>query len=352
MLLTGATGYLGIHVLRELLEHTESRVYCLVRGDCESAGNRLKDLLMYYFESPMEKLFGKRIFPLEGDITNRDSLMRLAELPIETVINCAASVKHFAHDDSIERINLGGVRNLIDFCLEKGAKLIQTSTTSVLEIAYSDHLPEKDPDEHTLYFGQDLTNQYVHSKFLAERAVLEAAVQKGLKAKIMRYGNLSARYHDGEFQINFNSNSAMGNLRALAILKCVAYDQLGDLLEFTPIDYAAKATVMLSQTPEKCVLFHVLSEQYIRQDHLFRAMQAMGHPIAYVERSDFEKALSDAQNDPRKAELLTSLIRLQLRRRCSEAADHSLPSGTHASGALSAGFQLARHFLGLFQPLY
>lgn len=308
VLLTGATGYLGIHVLRELLEHTESRVYCLVRGDCESAGNRLKDLLMYYFESPMEKLFGKRIFPLEGDITNRDSLMRLAELPIDTVINCAASVKHFAHDDSIERINLGGVRNLIDFCLEKGAKLIQTSTTSVLGIAYSDHLPEKDPDEHTLYFGQDLTNQYVHSKFLAERAVLEAAVQKGLKAKIMRYGNLSARYHDGEFQINFNSNSAMGNLRALAILKCVAYDQLGDLLEFTPIDYAAKATVMLSQTPEKCVLFHVLSEQYIRQDHLFRAMQAMGHPIDYVERSDFEKVLSDAQNDPRKAELLTSLI--------------------------------------------
>jgi hypothetical protein len=37
-------------------------------------------------------------------------------------------------------------------------------------------------------------------------------------------------------------------------------------------------------------------------------MQAMGHPIDYVERSDFEKALSDAQNDPRKAKLLTSLI--------------------------------------------
>ena len=240
VLLTGATGYLGIHVLHELLEQTESRVYCLVRGGRLGAENRLKELLMYYFESPEEELFGKRIFPLEGDITNRDKLMRLTELPIDTVINCAASVKHFAHDDSIERINLGGVRNLIDFCLEKGAKLIHTSTTSVLEIAYSDHLPEKEPDEHTLYFGQDLTNQYVHSKFLAERAVLEAAVQKGLKAKIMRYGNLPAGHSDGELQINFNSNSAMGNLRAFATLKCAAYDQLDLPLEFTPIDYGGQ----------------------------------------------------------------------------------------------------------------
>ena len=32
--------------------------------------------------------------------------------------------------------------------------------------------------------------------------------------------------------------------------------------------------------------------------------------------------------------------------------DDSLPSGAHASGALSAGFQLARYLPGLFQPLY
>ena len=30
----------------------------------------------------------------------------------------------------------------------------------------------------------------------------------------MRYGNLSARFKDGEFQVNFNSNAAMGQLRA------------------------------------------------------------------------------------------------------------------------------------------
>ena len=74
------------------------------------------------------------------------------------------------------------------------------------------------PTEQMLYFGQDLTNKYVHSKFLAERAVLEAVLQQGLSAKIMRYGNLSARAGDGEFQINFSSNAAMGVLKGYASL--------------------------------------------------------------------------------------------------------------------------------------
>ena len=310
VLLTGATGYLGMHVLHELLTSTDSRIYCLVRGGERGPEARLKELLMYYFDSPAKELFGTRIIALDGDITSRERLMSLKDLPVRTVINCAASVKHFAADSGISDINVGGALNLIDYCLETGATMIQTSTTSVVEIGYTDSLPEEHfhPSERDLYFGQDLTNKYVRSKFLAERAVLEAVVRRGLRAKIMRYGNLSARHSDGEFQINYGTNSSMGSLRAYAALGCISYEHLDDLMEFSPIDLVARATVLLSQTPADCIMFHVLSDQYLKMVHVLGELNAMGHPVRFTERKEYEEAFARAQSDPAKSPLLTSLM--------------------------------------------
>ena len=180
-------------------------------------------------------------------------------------------MKHFASGTQIEDVNVGGALNLIDFCLKNGAALIQTSTMSVVTSAYKDHVPEgylEVPRRH-LYFNQLLENKYVHSKFLAERAVLEAVARKGLKGKVMRFGNLSARHSDGEFQINFQTNSAMGRLKAYAMLGCASYDQLDATMEFSPIDAVAKAVVILSGTPDDCTMFHVFNNQNISMEGIF-----------------------------------------------------------------------------------
>ena len=56
-----------------------------------------------------------------------------------------------------------------------------------------------------IYFGQNIENDYVRTKFLAERAILKARIERGLDAVILRAGNLMGRNTDGEFQINFSS---------------------------------------------------------------------------------------------------------------------------------------------------
>lgn len=310
VLLTGATGYLGMHILRELLDNTDCKVYCMLRakGD-RTVGSRLQALCYYYFQNAYRELIGKRLFVIEGDVTNSADFEALRDCHIDTVINCAASVKHFAHDSRIEKINIGGAKNVIAFCLEHKARMIQTSTMSVVETGYKDSLPVNyQPTEQMLYFGQDLTNKYVHSKFLAERAVLEAVLEQGLSAKIMRYGNLAARASDGEFQINFTSNAAMGVLKGYASLGCASYDQLDNTMEFSPIDVVAKITVALSQTPEECRIFHVITDQYIPMIQIFHEMETMGHPVAFVEPDDFAKAFAKAQRNPQKASRLTSLM--------------------------------------------
>ncbi|MEG2650617.1 MAG: SDR family oxidoreductase, partial [Eubacterium sp.] len=109
ILVTGATGFLGIHVLHAFLTQYTGRVWCLIRkGDAESLEERMRTLLMYYFDDTFDGAFGERLFLIEGDLTDKAVVEHLAEVPFSTLINCAASVKHFAADDSLRRINTEG----------------------------------------------------------------------------------------------------------------------------------------------------------------------------------------------------------------------------------------------------
>ena len=59
VLLTGSTGFLGIHILYELIQNYDNKVYCLVRPSGGlSAEKRLQNLMFYYFENDFSELFG------------------------------------------------------------------------------------------------------------------------------------------------------------------------------------------------------------------------------------------------------------------------------------------------------
>lgn len=253
IVLTGATGYLGIHILHEFIENHAGKAYCLLRGKKDlPAETRLKAQLFYYFDQNYAEIFGKRIFILEGDITRPDTLEQIKSVPdVSTVINCAALVKHFSAGNEIEVVNVGGVQNLIEVCKAHNLRFIQVSTMSTVRSGIKGEVDENAiPTERTLYFRQSLTNKYVRSKFLAERAILDATANDGLNAKIMRVGTLSARYSDGEFQINAVTNSSMGRLKIFAILGKCPFAQMDNLVEFSPIDKTAKTILLFSETPE------------------------------------------------------------------------------------------------------
>ena len=307
ILLTGASGYLGIHVLHELLENHEGRIYCLLRGKKKiSAQRRLEMLLVYYFSNAYEDLWENRLFVVEGDITGE-----IPEMPVNTVINCAAVVKHFSTGTEIEDVNTGGVKNLVDYCLKNDVRFIQVSTMSTVSMSVK--TGEQDEklmniSEQDLFFGQPLENKYTRSKFLAERLILEAVALKGLDARIMRVGNLAARFSDGEFQVNYGTNSFMGRLRVYSMLGVCPYEQMDVFMEFSPIDEVAKVILLLGETPKGCVLFHAYDHNMIRSANVFQGMGGLGLTITPVEKKEFERAIQKAGEDPVKAKLLTSML--------------------------------------------
>ena len=295
ILLTGATGFLGIHVLHEYLTTRTGDIYCLLRGDAPD--HRLKQLYFYYFDEDLNPYFTEgRITVINGDITDTDSLEKAKEYPFDTLINCAALVKHFVKDDSLERINVQGVRNLIALCKEKGKRLIQTSTVSVAGEGM-DGTPPRDfrLKENVLYRGQLLDNAYTLSKFKAEKAVLEA-VSEGLDGKIMRLGNLMGRHSDGEFQVNYSSNAFIRTLASYKAIGAIPYSILNAVTDFSEIDMTAKAILLLAGTPKEFTVFHPVNNHVVTYADIVYSMREYGFTVESVEDSEFAVRMKNAGN--------------------------------------------------------
>ena len=307
VLLTGATGYLGIHILRELIDSDTPHIYCLVRGKSqEKAESRLRTLLFYYFSQSFKELFGTRLHVILGDVTQE-----LDEtLPIDTVFNCAAIVKHFSEGTEIEDVNIGGAQHCVNFCLHTGARLVHISTASTRGLWAGE--PRDDIfTEQKLYMGQYLGNKYIYSKFMAERLILDAAALHGLNAKIMRVGNLAARSTDGEFQANFATNSFMGRIKVYNMLGCCPYSMRNKRVEFSPINEVATAIVRLSTTPRECTVFHPYNIHGQFLGDVLTGLTTVGDGVRFVEQEEFAEAMEQAKNDPVKAKQMSSLLAYQ-----------------------------------------
>ena len=309
VLLTGANGFLGAHILKNMIDNEDNTIYCLMRkGKASTLEKRLKSMLVYYFSNPYEELFGNRIQLIEGDITDAAKVASLEQYDFERVINCAACVKHFSADDTLEQVNYQGVLNLIRLCETTGRELIQISTVSIAGENVGGKFPqEKKLYEHELYFGQSLSNKYIDTKFRAEKAVLEAAAQ-GMKGKVIRVGNLMSRVSDGEFQINSVTNGFMRTLRGYVALGRFPVSMLDMPTEFSPIDSTAEAIVKLSSVQGEFTVFHAYSSYLIQMADVIAQMNESGILVETVSDEEFQQSLLAALEDEEKNELISGLI--------------------------------------------
>ena len=308
VLITGATGYMGAHLLAEYLKRESGKAYCMIRkGKFDTARERLENIMFYYFGADLEQEFAERVEVLNGDVTDYKYFEPFEALPIHTVFNCAANVKHFSNGTDIEDINVGGAVNCIQLCQKTGARLIHFSTVSVSGTTDDvSKLSRHELDEQSLYFGQTLDNKYTSSKLMGERKVLEAAAD-GLDAKVIRVGTLAARESDGEFQINFLTNNFMGRLRSYSLLGCFPYAMIENQVCMGPIDRSCEAFLKLAKTPQACCVFNAVNNHTLPLGDIIRQMNQSGNHIRFVEYEVFADALHEAQKDPDKAAILSSM---------------------------------------------
>lgn len=302
--LTGVTGFFGAHVLYQLLKNTTCKVFCLVRKKLNiSAENRFLDILNYYFGNKFYNIYKDRITVVEGELSDdnfglpKSNYLKL-QSTIDCIINTAAITKHYGSSNVFYKENIKTVQNLIKFCTNTNILLNHISTTTVSGNYLVSNNISCNFDENSFYVGQNYEdNNYVYSKFEAERLILEEE-KNGLHANIFRLGNLMARFSDGQFQKNRLDNAYYCRLIALAKLKCLPNNLSDQLLEFTPIDDAALAVTSLLSIPNIYnKIFHVLTNKLITINTLLDVFNKLNIHCEFIDQISFMNKLHSKENE-------------------------------------------------------
>ena len=295
ILITGATGFLGAHVVDELMKEEQGKIYCLVRGKNDNAGlDRLKSVLEYYFGDKYESEIDRRIIPVCGDI--EEPLPDGLPSDVQTVIHTAASVKHYGSYSYFQRVNAEGTGHVVEYAKRIGAKLIHISTLSVSGNSMADDFTvyhsekEKFFDETSFYIGQPLDNVYIHSKFEAERKVYDAMLE-GLDAIVIRVGNLTNRASDYKFQPNFRENAFLTRVKAVLEFGLFPDYLMSLYSEFSPIDKTAEGIVKIAQYADNQSVFHLNSNKVIYFERFLDIVHELGISMKVVNKKEFNEAL-------------------------------------------------------------
>lgn len=294
VLITGVTGFLGIHLLRNLLINEKVKnIYCIIRNKINLNGKaRLKKMIDYYFASDenLLNLIEEKVTILNGDMTKNqfgldvNTYLSIKE-NVTCVINSAANVKHFAKPSQIYRDNVQSVINLIDFC-DSRISLAHISTLSIAGYKGSS-TSSKIFDENTLFINQDFNNNpYLVTKFEAEKKILEATTN-GLNAVIFRLGNIMPRISDGVFQENANQNVFLLALKAIIDNKVIAKDLLGLKLEFSPVDECANMILNLLEAGSSNSIYHILNNKEIAVSELKTILKFLNCDLLDVDFKTF-----------------------------------------------------------------
>lgn len=287
VLLTGATGFLGAHLLHELLERGDAPVTCLVRGGGDGAARQaLEQKLAWYFPGWQAQRHGSRLRVVAGDIGAPalglgarcyDGLAEACSL----VINSAANVSHIGAASSSFRVNTDGVAGLIDFCRRGASKALhQISTVSVQGQASGGVF-----DETQLEQGQTFRNAYGESKYRAE-VLMRRAFAEGLRGAIYRVGHVGPHSVSGRFQQNIQQSHIALYLRACIVLGFAPHLPHARLV-LTPVDAVARGILALARRSDgRGRTFYVISPHALALGSILRVLHAAGYAIRLMDPAE------------------------------------------------------------------
>lgn len=266
VLVTGATGFLGSHLVCALLQKGYV-VRALKRP--QSSLNEFTFISGLYFGHD-QSLVVKNLQWLEGDITDFNSLTDQI-LKNQLVFHCAALVSfHKADRENLYSTNVIGTENVVNACLYNGCKkLIYASSTAAVGKAEGDFLT----NETHQWDEKDQPSNYSVSKYYAELEVWRG-VEEGLDAVMvnppMIIGPCDWQKSTGRFFINGSKNFPFYTSGSNA---------------FVYVKDVANAMIQLAESNITAERFLLVSENLKLRDFMNLIADAFGKKRPYIKVS-------------------------------------------------------------------
>jgi thioester reductase-like protein len=281
VLLTGATGFLGAHLV-ESLRARGADVVCLVRAaDRDAAHARLAAALAAR-EIPIE--VGDHVRAIAGDLAS-PALAGRHELTegIDAIVHAGATVSWLASYAALRGPNVAGTHALVELAAAGGLPLHFVSTISTAP-------PAGDEDSRLGLDAVLSATPYALSKWIAEDHVRRAATA-GLAAAIYRPAMIAG-----------HSVRGVGNPEDFLHRYLVGCSELGlyvdlddAMLDMTPVDFVAEAiaALVVSRPSGDAATYHLANvDQSLSFAAVGRALVAAGLAVAPASYPAFRAALA------------------------------------------------------------
>ncbi|MFF5337422.1 thioester reductase domain-containing protein [Streptomyces sp. NPDC013181] len=282
ILLTGATGTVGRHLLAELLTGTGATVDCLVRADSAEEGHgRVRAALAE--EDLWQDSFADRIRAIPGTLSRpqlgltEQEFMELAE-EVDEIYHCGGVVNFLPPYRRVKPVNVDGCREILRLAAAGGrtTPVHHISTTGVFgETDGSGGGPYREEPLPAVPPRQD--HGYGQSKWVAER-IMSLAADRGIPVRIHRLGRMAGHSRTGRWKL--------GDVLSEAIRACVVLGQVPETdapVDLTPVDYAAAALAKLARAGlPGGEVNHLTNPAPFRLSALAEAMEAAGYPVRTV----------------------------------------------------------------------
>ena len=280
--LTGATGFLGAYLLRELLDQTTANIYCLIRcHTVETGKQRLKENLQSY--QLWQQHFDARIIPMVGDLAQ--PLLGLSEkefcqlaTEIDVIYHNGSENDPITPYSQMKTVNVLGTQEILKLAGLRKTKPVHFIST--VAIFFSQAQRQDTPIRETDFplFSPSLNTGYKQSKWVAEE-LIHLAQKRGLPVSIYRPTRIMGDSKTGIYR-------KLNNFFFRFIQICIKLEKFPTFdvdINIIPIDYASKAIVYLSR--QKQLLgktFHLVNPESISWQRLFELINACGYATEAV----------------------------------------------------------------------
>ncbi|MDD5997965.1 MAG: thioester reductase domain-containing protein [Bacteroidales bacterium] len=309
--ITGATGFLGSHILAELIEREDYRnrdIVCLVR--CASPNHGVERIRETFNRYNLNAHNLGRVKIISGDLVlpefglDHKDYENLAIVTSE-VYHCAATVNMMADYETLKPQNVTATKSIVQFCLNGRRKKLNYAST--LSVFVSTNLNEGVAletdrlDNPCIIYGGYGQTKYVCEKFLLNVPSELCGIN------IIRYGLLCGDTTNG---ISAPKDFLGMFIRGAKLVKALPVDSSGKLgIDISPIDIASKMTVDIA-TKSDGGIYHIASENPLSYSELCKAIEKNANVKILENYEIWKDLLIEFQDNANVTALDMSLCRL------------------------------------------
>ncbi|MFJ1736848.1 amino acid adenylation domain-containing protein [Streptomyces sp. NPDC088254] len=301
ILLTGATGFVGAHLLARLLADTEAEIVCAVRAaDVPEATARVHEALTRHGLT-LDGRAANRVTALPADLARpglglpRETLSDLAA-SCDAIFHNAATVSIMRDYATLRAANTESTRQLLRLAAVNSTPLHYVSTLSVAPPA---SLSAEAPEEF-LPLHEGLRYGYQQSKWASER-LLEQAAERGMPVTVHRLGRVTGPADTGYV----NERDFLWSVLRAGIPAGIVPELFEDEV-WTPVDFVARSLVHLCLgQPDATAagpVFHHATLPRVRLADVYDWVRAYGYPVRALPLARWRERL------PRSADVAATTL--------------------------------------------